>query len=187
MKPEIKKVNGKPGQSQYQKTIERANQDIENMFTSWITDNQTNEWIEYVRSVFFIKKLCLQLKEVIRNLYEAIFTSPAKVELSSFIIPQSVLHSINAKEDWKLDSQETVIMESQWNFIQEGISISRPSTEPPTEIPEFINSNLAPPRNHLCMRSHHWVTLNFSRIVMAVSYWTYKEGCAWHDHVSSRM
>jgi len=46
--PEIKMVNGKPKHSQSQGSVERANQDIENMLTTWMADNQTNKWSEGV-------------------------------------------------------------------------------------------------------------------------------------------
>ncbi|GBL77744.1 hypothetical protein AVEN_152957-1 [Araneus ventricosus] len=82
-----------------------------------------------------------------RRPYEAMFGCPAKVRLSSSIIPQSVLHSINIEEDLEKleDSQETVIMGSQSNLTQEGIPLSPASTESPIEIQEFIDSNLKLP------------------------------------------
>ncbi|GBM79907.1 hypothetical protein AVEN_173891-1 [Araneus ventricosus] len=79
--------------------------------------------------------------------YEAVFGCPAKVGLSSSIIPQSVLHLKNTEEDLEKleDSQETVIMGSQSNLTQEGIALFPASTESPIEILEFINSNLKLP------------------------------------------
>ncbi|GBN53228.1 hypothetical protein AVEN_125682-1 [Araneus ventricosus] len=40
--PEIKIVNGKPRHSQSQGSVERANQDIENMITTWMADKLTS-------------------------------------------------------------------------------------------------------------------------------------------------
>jgi len=68
------------------------------------------------------------------------FGCPTKVGLSSSIIPQNVLYSINTEEDLEKleDSQETVIMGSQSNLR----GYSPASTESPIEIQEFIDSNL---------------------------------------------
>jgi len=43
MWPELKIVHGKPRQSQSQGSVERANQDIENMLATWLTDNRTKK------------------------------------------------------------------------------------------------------------------------------------------------
>uniref|UniRef100_A0A8C4RCU6 Integrase catalytic domain-containing protein n=1 Tax=Erpetoichthys calabaricus TaxID=27687 RepID=A0A8C4RCU6_ERPCA len=136
--PEIKIVNGKPRHSRSQGSVERANQDIENMLTTWMADNQTNKWSEGIQFVQFMKNRGYH-SAIKRSPYEAMFGCPAKVELSSSIIPQSVLHSINTEEDLEKleDSQETVIMGSQSNLTQEDIPLSPASTESPIEIQEF--------------------------------------------------
>ncbi|XP_063290440.1 zinc finger protein 420-like [Pelobates fuscus] len=147
--PEIKMVNGKPRHSQSQGSVERANQDIENMLTTWMADNQTNKWSEGVRFVQFMKNRAYH-SAIKRSPYEAMFGCPAKVGLSS-IIPQSVLHSINTEEDLEKleDSQETLIMGSQSNLTQEDIPLSPASTESPIEIQEYIDSNLKLPSTPL--------------------------------------
>uniref|UniRef100_A0A8C4RLZ2 Integrase catalytic domain-containing protein n=1 Tax=Erpetoichthys calabaricus TaxID=27687 RepID=A0A8C4RLZ2_ERPCA len=141
--PEIKMVNGKPRHSQSQGSVERANQDIENMLSTWMADNQTNKWSEGIQFVQFMKNHGYH-SAIKRSPYGAMFGCPAKVGLSSSITPQSVLHSINTEEDLEKleDSQETVIMGSQSNLTQEDIPLSPASTESPTEIQEFIDSIL---------------------------------------------
>uniref|UniRef100_A0A8C4SWK5 Integrase catalytic domain-containing protein n=1 Tax=Erpetoichthys calabaricus TaxID=27687 RepID=A0A8C4SWK5_ERPCA len=121
--PEIKMVNGKPRHSQSQGSVER--------------------WSEGVRFVQFMKNHGYH-SAIKRSPYEAMFGCPAKVRLSSSIIPQSVLHSINTEEDLEKleDSQETVIMGSQSNLTQEDIPLSPASTESSIEIQEFIDSIL---------------------------------------------
>jgi len=123
--PEIKMVNGKPRHSQSQGSVERANQDIENMLSTWMADNQTNKWSEGVRFVQFMKNRAYY-SAIKRSPYEAMFGCSAKVGLSSSIIPQNVLYSINTEEDLEKleDSQETVIMGSQSNLTQEDIPLS---------------------------------------------------------------
>ncbi|KAF0751495.1 Uncharacterized protein FWK35_00017713 [Aphis craccivora] len=39
----LKIVHGKPRHSQSQGSVERANQDVENMLATWLTDNKTNK------------------------------------------------------------------------------------------------------------------------------------------------
>ncbi|XP_053545703.1 KRAB-A domain-containing protein 2 [Bombina bombina] len=129
--PEIKMVNGKPRHSQSQGSVERANQDIENMLTTWMADNQTNKWSEGVQFVQFMKNHAYH-SAIKRSPYEAMFGCPAKVGLSYSIIPQSVLHSINTEEDLEKleDSQETVIMGSQLNLTQEDIPLPSSAESP---------------------------------------------------------
>lgn len=47
--PELKIVHGKPRHSQSQGSVERANQDIENMIASWMKDNVSTKWSEGLR------------------------------------------------------------------------------------------------------------------------------------------
>jgi hypothetical protein len=49
--PELKIVHGKPRHSQSQGSVERANQDIENMLTTWMQDNKTGCWAKGLRFV----------------------------------------------------------------------------------------------------------------------------------------
>nr|XP_034194771.1 KRAB-A domain-containing protein 2-like [Osmia lignaria] len=41
---DIKKVHGKPHHSRIQGSVERANQDIQNMLTAWMNDNDSKKW-----------------------------------------------------------------------------------------------------------------------------------------------
>jgi len=47
---ELKIVHGKPRNLQSQDSVERANQDVENMLATWLTDNKTNKWNEGLNS-----------------------------------------------------------------------------------------------------------------------------------------
>lgn len=55
MWPELKIVHGKPRHSQSQGSVERANQDIENMLSTWLEDNNTKKWSEGLRLVQLMK------------------------------------------------------------------------------------------------------------------------------------
>jgi hypothetical protein len=65
--PELKIVHGKPRHNQSQSSVERANQDIENMLASWIKDNHSTNWSNGLRYVQFMKN---------RSLHSGIKQSP---------------------------------------------------------------------------------------------------------------
>ncbi|GFU78145.1 KRAB-A domain-containing protein 2 [Trichonephila clavipes] len=43
---DVKVIHGKPRHSQTQGSVKRVNQDIHNMLTAWMNDNDTNKWSE---------------------------------------------------------------------------------------------------------------------------------------------
>lgn len=49
--PTLKIVHGKPRHSQNQVSVERANQDIENILTIWMQDNDSESWSDGLRFV----------------------------------------------------------------------------------------------------------------------------------------
>lgn len=53
--PELQLVNGKPRHSQSQGSIERANQDVENMLAAWLIDKKTNQWPDALPFIQFMK------------------------------------------------------------------------------------------------------------------------------------
>lgn len=59
MWPELKVIHGKPRHSQSQRSVKRANQDIEKMLFTWLESNNTTKWSE---ELHFIKKQCLVAK-----------------------------------------------------------------------------------------------------------------------------
>lgn len=80
MWPELKLVNGKPRHSQSQGSVERANQDIENILTTWVVDNNTDKWHEGLRFAQLMKNQSYH-SGVKQTPYEALFGTPAKVGL----------------------------------------------------------------------------------------------------------
>lgn len=57
--PELKIVHGKPRHSQNQGSVERANQDIENMLAVWMKDNKTTKWAEGLKFIQFMNKIII--------------------------------------------------------------------------------------------------------------------------------
>ncbi len=80
MWPDLKIVHGKPRHSQTQGSVERANQDIENMLSSWLENNHTSKWSEGLRFVQLMKNRAFH-EGIKCSPYEAMFVTPAKFGL----------------------------------------------------------------------------------------------------------
>ncbi|KAL4131799.1 hypothetical protein QTP88_009055 [Uroleucon formosanum] len=80
MWPELTIVHGKPRHSQSPGSVERANQDIENMLTTWMQSNNTNKWNESLRFVQFMKNKASHSR--IRSPYEAMIVKKTKLSIS---------------------------------------------------------------------------------------------------------
>lgn len=77
---ELKIVHGKPRHSQGQGSVERANQDVENMVFAWCKDNGTTKWSQGLRFVQFQKNRAFH-SGIKRSPFEAMFGCPPKVGL----------------------------------------------------------------------------------------------------------
>ncbi|XP_023233514.1 uncharacterized protein LOC111633211 [Centruroides sculpturatus] len=95
--PALKIVHGKPRHSQNQGSVERANQDIENMLCTWMQDNKSDRWSEGLRFVQFMKNRAYH-SGFKRTPYEALFGCKPKVGLTSSFLPEDVLKDINTEE-----------------------------------------------------------------------------------------
>ncbi|XP_067126039.1 KRAB-A domain-containing protein 2-like [Centruroides vittatus] len=93
MWPELKMVHGKPRHSQSQDLVEKCNQDVENMLSSWLETNNTNKWSEGLRFVQLMKNRAHHT-DINCSLYEAMFGAKLKVGLKNFI-PNESLTNIN--------------------------------------------------------------------------------------------
>ncbi|XP_055947020.1 KRAB-A domain-containing protein 2-like [Argiope bruennichi] len=93
--PEFKIVHGKPrhSQSQGQGSVERANQDIENMLTTWMQDNQSTSWSNGLKFIQFMKNRAFHFG-IKRFPYEDMFGCAARVGLSTAAIPKEALNSL---------------------------------------------------------------------------------------------
>ena len=96
--PELKIVHGKPRHSQSQGSVECANQDIENMLTTWMADNKTDKWSEELRFIQFMKNQTYH-RGIQQSRYEAMFGCPGKMGLASSNIPYEILSLMNSEED----------------------------------------------------------------------------------------
>ncbi|XP_060873867.1 KRAB-A domain-containing protein 2-like [Metopolophium dirhodum] len=93
MWPELSIIHGKPRHSQSQGSVERANQDIENMIITWMKDNNTTKWSEGLRFIQFMKNKAFH-RGIGRSPYEAMFGCSPKVGISSNT-PDNILKVLN--------------------------------------------------------------------------------------------
>lgn len=110
---DIKIVHGKPRHSQSQGSVERANQDIENMLATWMETNQTSKWSEGIRFIQAMKNRAYH-EGIKCSPYEAMFGVPMKMGLATSKLPHDVI--------MKLASEE------QLEEILVGTDVSVPST-----------------------------------------------------------
>ncbi|XP_028044424.1 SCAN domain-containing protein 3-like [Rhopalosiphum maidis] len=95
---ELKIVHGKPRHSQSQGSVERANQDIQNILATWLADNNSRKWSEGLKFVRFMKNRSFH-HGTKRSPYEAMFGTRAKVGLKSTQIPTDLISTLKSEED----------------------------------------------------------------------------------------
>ncbi|XP_058789958.1 KRAB-A domain-containing protein 2-like [Phymastichus coffea] len=128
--PELKIVHGKPRHSQSQGSVERANQDIENMLSCWQKENNTTRWAEGLRFVQFMKNRAYH-SGIKCSPYEAMFGCKAKVGLATTLTPDVLL---------TLDTQEELqsIMHTDKNDTEEKEDQSGIDETPPNPLKEKV-------------------------------------------------
>lgn len=96
-------MHGKPRHSQGQGSVERANQDIENMLTTWMQDNQSTSWSNGLKFIQFMKNRAFHygIKRardfntiMVLTPYEDTFGCTARVGLSTTAIWKEALNSL---------------------------------------------------------------------------------------------
>jgi len=96
--PELKIVHGKPRHSQSQGSVERANQDVERMLASWMTDNKSTNWSVGLKFVQFMKNRAHH-SGIKMTPYKAMFGIDPKVGLSTSTLPNDVIDTVQEEED----------------------------------------------------------------------------------------
>ncbi|XP_022194657.2 KRAB-A domain-containing protein 2-like [Nilaparvata lugens] len=123
--PLLKIVHGKPRHSQSQGSVERANQDIENMLSTWMQDEQTNHWSEGLKFVQLMKNRAFH-SGIKRTPYEALFGCKVKVGLTTSSLPQEILDTILSEEDLErvTNDLKTSLGDSPHNMDTDAMSSS---------------------------------------------------------------
>lgn len=97
MWPELKIIHGKPRHSQSQGSVERANQDVENMLTTWMQTENNSHWSQGLRFVQLMKNRALH-SGIKTSPYEALFGCKVKVGLSTSNLPKEVIDNLENEE-----------------------------------------------------------------------------------------
>ncbi|GBM04962.1 hypothetical protein AVEN_126107-1 [Araneus ventricosus] len=92
----MKIVHGKPRHSQSQGSVERANQDIENMLGTWMKDHISDQRSQVLRFVRFMRNTDYH-SGIKRTPYEALFGCKPIVGLPTSSLPQDVLKDVNTE------------------------------------------------------------------------------------------
>ncbi|XP_030765291.1 KRAB-A domain-containing protein 2-like [Sitophilus oryzae] len=115
--PELKMVHGEPRQSQ--DSLECANQDVENMLTTWMLQNETEHWSQGLRFVQFMKNSALH-SGIKRSPYEAMFGRKPKIGLKTSNVPLEAIDDVTTEEHLEnivtfscIDNSQTGQLESQ--------------------------------------------------------------------------
>ena len=95
----FKIVRGKARHSQSQGSVERCNQDVENILRSWMQTNG-NGWAEGLKFVQFTKNT-LYHSGIRQTPYQAMFGETSRQGLNGFsaIFPEAVLNSMQSEDD----------------------------------------------------------------------------------------
>jgi hypothetical protein len=97
MWPQCVIVHGRPRHPQTQGSVERSNQDIENMIRAWMKDNQSKKWSIGLQFVQFQKNSSFH-RIIGRSPYKALFGCDPKIGLSSSNLPLDIIQKMNTEE-----------------------------------------------------------------------------------------
>ncbi|XP_023239475.1 KRAB-A domain-containing protein 2-like [Centruroides sculpturatus] len=98
MWPDVKIVHGKARHGQSQGSAERANQDIENMLSTWMETNQLSKWSEDLRFIQAMKNRAYH-EGIKCSPYETMFGCPMIMDLAASAIPSDMIRVIRSEED----------------------------------------------------------------------------------------
>ncbi|XP_060845447.1 KRAB-A domain-containing protein 2-like [Rhopalosiphum padi] len=95
--PQCTIVHGRPRHPQSQGSVERSNQDIENMIRAWMKDNQSKKWSVGLQFVQFQKNSSFH-RIIGRSPYKALFGCDPKIGLSSSNLPSEIIKKLTTEE-----------------------------------------------------------------------------------------
>jgi hypothetical protein len=119
--PSCKIVNGRPRHQQSQGSVERSNQDVENMLRAWLKDNNSTNWSLGNYFVQWQKKSSCH-RIIKRTPYKALFGVDFPVGLFSTDLPTETFREITTEED--LEEVLTNITEGEEVYFEHLITNS---------------------------------------------------------------
>ena len=91
-------VHGKPRHPQSQGSVERANSDVKDMLTAWISDNNTTDWAIGLKFVQFQKNNSHHTG-IKQTPFAALLGGEAKIGLTSTSLPDEILRRLQSEDD----------------------------------------------------------------------------------------
>lgn len=120
----IKIIHGKPRHSQSQGSVERANQDVQNMIFTWMETNKSTKWSEGLKYVQLMKNRSFH-EGIKQTPYEALFGTKMKLGLKSSSLPPEIVDTIETEEELATIIRNTTTDSN----VNEEASIVNDSTE----------------------------------------------------------
>lgn len=109
--PECIIVHGRPRHPQSQGSIERSNQDVENMIRAWMADTNCKKWSVGLQFVQW-QKNCSFHRTIGRSPYKALLGCEPKVGLASSNIPSALAKTLTTEEElMKIMNEEDSVVE----------------------------------------------------------------------------
>ena len=138
--PGCKMVHGKPRHSQSQGSVERANQDVENILACWLKDNNTTKWADGLQHVQWAKNNRFH-SGINRTPYSAMF-SKEKHGLNSLNLPNEILETLESEEDLSevvtgVREEEEVSTDAASSVAPSSVVVAPPSVAPPSAAVEI--------------------------------------------------
>ncbi|XP_044261307.1 KRAB-A domain-containing protein 2-like isoform X2 [Tribolium madens] len=104
-------VNGRPRHPQFQGSVERSNQDVENMLRAWLNDNHSTNWSLGCYYVQWQKNSSYN-GIIKRTPYKALFGVDFSLGLLSSNLPKEIAKKITTEEDLEKVMSKTILEEN---------------------------------------------------------------------------
>lgn len=126
--PDCRIVHGRPRHPQSQGSVERSNQDVENMLRAWMADSNSTHWSFGCYFVQWQKNASLH-RIIGRTPYRAVFGSDPRVGLKSTNLPESVIKQLRTEEDleniYNKDTLDEIKNSSEQRQLSAEVEISQ--------------------------------------------------------------
>lgn len=115
--PSLKILHGRPRHPQSQGSIERSNQDVENMLRAWMYDHSSKNWSLGCYFVQFQKNSSYH-KVIGRSPYKALFGVEPKAGFSPMNLPRDLLDKVENEDDLRILEEEHIENENLQEELQ---------------------------------------------------------------------
>ncbi|XP_067125299.1 KRAB-A domain-containing protein 2-like [Centruroides vittatus] len=157
---DVKIVHGKPHHSQTQGSVERANQEIQNMLTAWMNDNDTNKRSDGLPFVQFAKNTTYH-EGICQSPYETKFGVKPKRGIASSSLPGKQIANIETKEQLEeiVDTFEENLSSGHNEYhipkknIEQELQPTTSSYQALTEQHKFISIKRAASKDNLLLQA----------------------------------